>query len=190
MVCDALEGAFYESFTAIEPSGARTLIGLDVSGSMSSPLMGSPLSVCEGAAAMAMATMRAEANWHVMAFDQGFRDLHLTAKMSLDQVTAKTRDVNGGGTDCALPMLWALEHKVDVDTFAVFTDSETWAGHVHPVRALQIYRQERVPHAKLVVVGMTSTGFTIADPEDAGMLDVVGFDSSAPAVIADFSRPS
>ena len=29
--------------------------------------------------------------------------------------------------------------------------------------------------------------FTIADPQDAGMLDVVGFDSAAPALIADFA---
>lgn len=39
----------------------------------------------------------------------------------------------------------------------------------------------------MVVVGMTSNGFSIADPNDAGMLDVVGFDSAAPALIADFS---
>ena len=42
--------------------------------------------------------------------------------------------------------------------------------------------------AKLVVVGMTATGFTIADPNDAGMLDVVGFDAGAPQVMADFVR--
>jgi 60 kDa SS-A/Ro ribonucleoprotein len=34
---------------------------------------------------------------------------------------------------------------------------------------------------------MASNGFTIADPEDAGMLDVVGFDTAAPALIADFA---
>lgn len=42
--------------------------------------------------------------------------------------------------------------------------------------------------AKLVVVGMTSNGFSVADPDDAGMLDVVGFDTAAPALIADFIR--
>jgi 60 kDa SS-A/Ro ribonucleoprotein len=35
---------------------------------------------------------------------------------------------------------------------------------------------------------MVSNGFSIADPNDAGMLDVVGFDAAAPAVIADFIR--
>jgi 60 kDa SS-A/Ro ribonucleoprotein len=33
---------------------------------------------------------------------------------------------------------------------------------------------------------MASNGFSIADPDDAGMLDVVGFDSAVPQVIADF----
>ena len=36
--------------------------------------------------------------------------------------------------------------------------------------------------AKLIVVGMTATKFSIADPTDPGMLEVVGFDLSAPAV--------
>jgi len=35
---------------------------------------------------------------------------------------------------------------------------------------------------------MTSEGFRIADPDDAGMLDVVGFDPATPPVIADFAR--
>jgi 60 kDa SS-A/Ro ribonucleoprotein len=35
---------------------------------------------------------------------------------------------------------------------------------------------------------MTSSGFTLVDPNDRGMLDVVGFDATAPAVIADFIR--
>jgi 60 kDa SS-A/Ro ribonucleoprotein len=37
------------------------------------------------------------------------------------------------------------------------------------------------------VVGMASNGFSIADPKDAGMLDVVGFDTAAPQVLADFA---
>jgi 60 kDa SS-A/Ro ribonucleoprotein len=34
---------------------------------------------------------------------------------------------------------------------------------------------------------MASNGFTIADPADAGMLDVVGFDPAVPQVISDFA---
>ena len=85
-------------------------------------------------------------------------------------------------------MLRALEKGLKVDAFVVYTDSETWAGKIHPVQALREYREKTGIAAKLVVVGMVSNGFTIADPDDGGMLDVVGFDAAAPAVIADFIR--
>jgi 60 kDa SS-A/Ro ribonucleoprotein len=39
-----------------------------------------------------------------------------------------------------------------------------------------------------VVVANASNGFTAADPEDAGMLDAVGFDAATPQLIADFAR--
>mgnify|MGYP001205414179 CR=1 FL=1 len=70
----------------------------------------------------------------------------------------------------------------------MLTDNETWAGTIHADEALPQYRRRSGIAAKLVVVGGTSTGFTIADPNDAGMLDVVGFDAAAPALIADFAR--
>lgn len=188
-VSQALEEAFYLSFKAVVPTGKRILIGLDVSGSMSSSLMGSPVSVCEGAAAMAMTVLRTERNWHIHAFDEGLKKLPLTPSMSLEQVLTHTKDINGGGTDCALPMLYAADKGLEVDVFQIFTDNETWAGRRgHPVEALKAYRRSSGINAKLIVVGMTSTGFSIADPNDPGMLDVVGFDSAAPAVMAEFGR--
>jgi hypothetical protein len=45
-----------------------------------------------------------------------------------------------------------------------------------------------IGEVKTVAVGMTSNGFTLADPDDRGMPDVVGFDASVPALIADFVR--
>ena len=135
-----------------------------------------------------MTTMRTEQNWHVVAFADGLRHLPLTATMRLDDVLQMTRIVNFGSTDCALPMLHALERGLSVDVFVVLTDNETWAGAVHPSVALREYRRRTGIPAKLIVAGMTSTGFSIADPDDGGMLDVVGFDGAAPAVMADFAR--
>jgi 60 kDa SS-A/Ro ribonucleoprotein len=93
-----------------------------------------------------------------------------------------------GGTDCALPMLWALEKRVKADVFVVYTDSETWYGDVHPAQALQQYRERTGIAAKLVVCAMVANSFSIADPDDAGMLDCVGFDLATPNVISDFAR--
>jgi 60 kDa SS-A/Ro ribonucleoprotein len=92
-----------------------------------------------------------------------------------------------GGTDCALPMLYAMDQKLKVDVFCIYTDSETWAGEIQPVQALDQYRQKMGIPAKLVVVGMTSNGFSLADPSDSGMLDCVGFSTDTPTVISNFA---
>jgi 60 kDa SS-A/Ro ribonucleoprotein len=93
-----------------------------------------------------------------------------------------------GGTDCALPMIWAQKKKIEVDVFVIYTDSETWAGSQHPSEALKNYRKTMGIPAKLVVVGMVANEFTIADPSDNGCLDVIGFDTATPNLISDFSR--
>jgi len=70
------------------------------------------------------------------------------------------------------------------------TDNETWAGDgTTASEALCQYRAKAhgVADAKLVVVGMASNGFTVADPTDAGQLDCVGFDTATPAIIAAFA---
>ncbi|MFL6237269.1 MAG: hypothetical protein ACJ76N_29355 [Thermoanaerobaculia bacterium] len=36
-------------------------------------------------------------------------------------------------------------------------------------------------------VAFTATSYSIADPNDPGMLDVVGFDSAAPPVMSQFA---
>src|SRR5262249_5859945 len=92
-----------------------------------------------------------------------------------------------GATDCALPMVWALRKRMEIDHFCVYTDNETWAGTIHPHQALAEYRRKTGIPARLSVVGMTATDFTIADPEDPGTLDVAGFDSAVPSLLAGFA---
>lgn len=186
-VVEALDDAFYASFDNVVPTGARTLIGLDVSGSMSWSSDGI-LTAAEKAAAMCMVTARTEQQAIVRGFSTTFKDLGITRKDSLDAVMRKTRDANFGGTDCALPMVWAKQENLEVDAFIVYTDNETWYGAVHTHQALAQYRKATGIPAKLVVVAMEGNNFTIADPNDAGMLDVVGFDAAAPSLIADFLR--
>jgi 60 kDa SS-A/Ro ribonucleoprotein len=122
------------------------------------------------------------------AFPSAITPLAISPRQRLDDVLREVTFLNFGGTDCALPMLEAANRRWDVDLFVVYTDNETWAGDIHPSQALRRYRERTGIPAKLVVVGMASNGFTIADPEDAGMLDVVGFDAATPQLIADFAR--
>lgn len=188
-VLDALEGAFYLSFRNLQPCGKRTLLGLDVSGSMCAPISGlSNLSCREASAAMAMVTARLEPCCHALAFTSKLVPIELTPQTRLDKLSKTMEGMAFGATDCAQPMLWALKNRVPVDTFVVYTDSETWFGKVQPHQALRQYRDSMGIPARLVVVGMVSNGFSIADPCDPGMLDVVGFDTAAPSLISDFSR--
>jgi 60 kDa SS-A/Ro ribonucleoprotein len=109
------------------------------------------------------------------------------------RLTDAVRAVSGlpfGATDCALPMLYARAQKLEIDTFVIYTDSETWWGEVHPAQALAEYRACSGIDASLVVVGMVANEFLIADPDDAGQLDVVGFDTATPQLIAEFARGS
>jgi 60 kDa SS-A/Ro ribonucleoprotein len=184
---DALDSAFYLAFGNVEPANKRTLIGLDVSGSMSSTIAGTTLSCAEAGAAMAMIQARTEPQYQLMAFAESFRPIDISKASRLSDVVRLTKGLNFGGTDCALPMIQAQQKGWQVDTFAVYTDSETWAGGIQPCQALVRYREKTGIPARLVVVGMTSGGFTIADPTDAGMLDVVGFDAATPQIITDFS---
>jgi 60 kDa SS-A/Ro ribonucleoprotein len=189
-VVEALDEAFELSFGVIEPAGTRHLLGLDVSGSMScGEIAGVPgLSPSAATAALAVVAARTEPWTAIMGFADSFRSLGITARDRVDEATRKVSRLTFGGTDASLPMTWALDQKLQVDTFVVLTDNETWAGKIHPVQALEKYRQATGIAAKLIVVGMTSTGFTIADPDDAGMLDVVGFDGATPALMAKFAK--
>lgn len=118
----------------------------------------------------------------------GFVDLGISARDTVHSVMTKVQNRNFGGTDCSIPMIYAQQNNIMVDTFIVLTDSETWAGNIKPAQALVQYRETHNPNAKLVVVGMAGNKFTIADPRDAGMLDVVGFDANVLPVISEFSR--
>ena len=195
-VVDALDQAFYASFKNVSSTGKAFLLGVDVSGSMSSPVSGLPFLSCRtAAAAMALVTANVEPNYAIYGFtagsggwgfrDTSFTDLKISPRMRLDQVEAIMSNQQFGGTDCSLPMMWALKNNLKFDVFGVYTDNETWAGDIQPAEALRQYRDKFGP-AKQVVVGMTASNFTIADPTDTNALDVVGFDASTPQAIAHF----
>lgn len=203
-IIDALDDAFYKAFEFVEPAGKHTMLALDVSGSMSGATTATGLNAREASAALALVTMATEPatmtvgftggswGWGRSSFTQPVVDnltpLNISPRQRLDDVIRSISGLPFGSTDCALPMLYAAKKNLEVDTFVIYTDSETWVGSVHPYQALKQYRAQSGIDAKVVVVGMTATEFSIADPRDPGMLDVVGFDTAVPSLISQFSR--
>lgn len=199
---DALDASFYAAYGAIEPANKRFLIGLDVSGSMGSMASGLPISCRDLSAAIGLVTVATEVECDVIGFTGGWgggryggrassgpvTELAISPRQRLDDVIRTISGLDFGSTDCSLPFQWAQQHGKLYDCFIVITDGETYAGTPHPFQALTEYRRKTGIDAKSIVVAMTSTGFSIADPSDPGMLDVPGFDSSVPSLISSFAR--
>lgn len=209
-VIEALNETFNLSFGSLPEINGNTMICLDVSGSMGSYIGGTNLTSREVAAAMALALIRSSERYMTMAFTTEFQPLPFTRTSTLGGIVNHVRGMNFGGTNCALPLTYALGYdasnrynqffgergnlgsrtgtKIDnVDNFVILTDSETWAGPIHVSQALSMYQKEANPNAKVITAAFTSTGFSIADPNRTDMLDVVGLDTATPNVIQDFA---
>jgi 60 kDa SS-A/Ro ribonucleoprotein len=204
-IVDALDTAFYAAYGSVQPANKRTLLALDISGSMGAQAGSLPLTAREVTAAVALVTAATEPTYQILGFTgptkgnywgvdwikagtEYIRELAISPNQRLDDVLKKISSLPMGPTDCALPMRWALENKVEVDTFIVYTDNEHWAGKIKPDVALNNYREKMGIPAKLVAVATTATEYSIGDPNDAGTLNVAGFDIGVPHFVSQFSR--
>jgi 60 kDa SS-A/Ro ribonucleoprotein len=189
----ALDSAFYASFGNVEPTGKNHLIAVDVSASMTwadsvSGIQVPGLNARVLSAAMALVVANIEPHTHIMGFSNKLVDINISPSMRLNDVINAINRVPMGSTDCSLPMVHAKEAKIPVDAFVVITDNETFAGRQHPSVALREYRKFMGRDAKSVVLATGHSRTTIADPKDAGMLDIVGFSTDVPTVLTNFVR--
>jgi hypothetical protein len=192
----ALTDLFRISYGAVTPTGKRIMLGIDVSGSMSSPVLGSKVLSCRDASiAMALLYLETEKNVSAVAFSDTLTDLiapssrfQLRRGMTLQQALAVTNGMNFSATDCVLPIQYAIRCKLPIDAFIIITDNETYAPNEHPQNALIRYREVMGIQAKLIVLGMTGNCFTIVDPNDRNTLNLAGFDTSTPEIASMFMR--
>src|SRR5882724_5301503 len=134
-IMDGLDAAFYATFSNVEPCNKPVLLALDVSGSMAgSMIAGSCVSAREASAAMALITAATEPEHEIIAFsaaagghggkwgggESGITRVNLSPRMRLADVIKRVEAIPMGGTDCALPMLWAARNKLDVSGFITY----------------------------------------------------------------------
>lgn len=188
LVNQTLNNAFYDAFLNVEKTGKRLYVGVDCSGSMGTRIDSSNITSMQVAACLAMQFLKTEDKPIVKGFGDSMIDLNLEVNDDLYEVMRKMEALDWKTTDCAQPMLDAIKNKLMVDCFIIITDSETYAGQVHPFEALKQYRKWSGINAKMIVMATSTSGFSIADPSDAGMLDVVGFSSDVFQVINYFLK--
>lgn len=203
-VVNALDEAFYLAFGAVESTGKRIRLALDVSASMDgAKVNGMPfLTARETSAALALVTAAVEPDAHFVAYSHELVGVNIRPSMRLDDVIRTLQSIPMGGTFCTLPIQQAIDSGADIDAFVSYTDSETWNGgardrsewhwqgyHVPgetASEALREYRMRSGINARHAVVAMTANQFSIADSSDPGQLDVAGFDSATPQILSDF----
>ena len=184
------------SYGNITPTGQSIMVAVDVSGSMSSAVLGSKVLTCRDASiAMALLYLETEKNVSVVGFSAGLTDMsgpssknQLRRGMTIDEGLAATNGMAFSSTDCVLPIHHAIKHNLKFDAFIVLTDNETYAPNEHPQSALVRYRQTMGTETKLIVIGMTGNCFTIVDPTDRKTLNLAGFDTSTPEIASMFLR--
>ena len=126
-IVDALDAAFYTAFENVEPTGKRLLLALDVSGSMvGGQVAGVPgLTPRDASAALALVTAATESRYETVGFfagprgfskrgggrfagrTDGLTPLAISPRQRLDDAVKTVSGLPFGGTDCALPMLYA-----------------------------------------------------------------------------------
>jgi len=182
-IMEALDDAYDAAFDNVGPTNKRILVGIDISGSMGKPCMGTPIPTNLAAAAMALTIARLEPYADVVQFDTRVqKQLAITKRSSVSSLES----THGGGTDVASPVIWAAEHNYPYDAFIILTDDETWAGKMHPQQAIESYRRQTGLPTKLICCSMAANNVSVVDPKDPLSLGVCGLDASIPGVIAGF----
>jgi len=185
-IIDALEEAFEKSFVNVDPANKNFLVAIDGSGSMCyQTISGIPLEPVEAATLVSLPLIRKEPFTEVVGFDHRLWKVPVSRRTTWNEMMKYFGD--GVYTNASLPFKYALDNKIPVDVFVIFTDNETWSGDEHPVQALEKYRDRMGINAKLVVAAMTATNYSIADPDDQFQIDIVGFDPQYPHIIREFA---
>lgn len=187
-IVDALNRAFVASFAVADKVPGNYVVAVDSSGSMTygprvqhgGSDIGTPYGVSLAFANILMRTTGGSV--YPVNFDTAVRPSPLRTEMSLSEIMAKS-DNNGGATDCAAPIEWALEHRHCVDGFIILTDNESWSGGRHAHQALEQYRRQVNPNARVIWCATTANGHQLGDPGEGGVLQVAGFDSSLPMLV-------
>lgn len=179
-VLAALETAFELSFNNVEAIPKKILVGVDVSGSMSSPVNGAPnVSAYEAAAVTALVYIRAQKLSHVILFDTTFHEVRISERTSLSELNTIISRYNGG-TDVSQVARYALSSGLDVDGIIQFTDSESWAGNRHTFEVIEQLRKKLGHTVRVVNVQATASATTLINPKDKDSMELPGFGPDVP----------
>lgn len=182
------------------------LIGLDVSGSMQSPVTGqrgrgatSKVRCVDVAALFAAAILRRNPDSILIPFDDKTYRVHVDPQDAILSLAARLAQYGGGGTNCALPLAEAIDtyRQRPFAGCILVSDQESWIGTGrHGSTATVAAWREFVRHQvrlqrhatagpKLVCIDLQPYTTTQA-PDRSDILNVGGFSDAVFATVASF----
>ena len=182
-ILDALHDTYDLAMQTVTPTNKRLLLGIDVSYSMSSSASSMKMSCSQLSMVLAHTLLRTEPTIDIMAFDTEPRSFPFGKRSSLDEILAFNPP--GGGTDCGVPLGYALQNGIPYDAIIIITDNESWAGNIHAVKALEILRR-KLPKLKVIEIALASTPCSSFPQDDPNVLRIVGFDASVITLLQEF----
>ena len=190
MIKDAIDAAFPLAFGNVVPSGKRLAVAVDNSGSMTGAgVLGlEGWNVAELAGAMAFIHLKTEPNSVLMKYTSRAQwSDQISARSSIgDAMQVFTRDYVGSGTDTASPYRLLMQDRVDVDAVISYTDNNTWSGYGHSSQLHRDYMKQVGHPVRFINAACEVNHSTDVDPGNPYMLEIAGFDSSAPRVVSEF----
>lgn len=184
-IVHALTEAFELSFKSAERIKGRTLVAIDVSGSMGVTVNGGPVSCSEAACAVALTINGLCDNAFVLPFaDKPFHPLQIGPRSTMKQIGTALSGMSGG-TDCASPFLWCEVNETYPDNIVILTDNETWSGERHASEVLEKLRKRAGHPIRFINMPMAANHVSVSDyhPDN---LEIVGLDASAVKLAGDF----
>jgi 60 kDa SS-A/Ro ribonucleoprotein len=187
-IVDSMYEAYEIALQNVTVPEVPILVGVDVSGSMAHNVSNMNLNASQIGNILALTMLKTSPSVDVVGFDTRIKPVNYGRRTSVDTVV-NTSPI-GGGTDCSLPITYALTTKKYYDTIVIFTDSETWAGRRHGIEVLNEYRKTINKDVKIVEVLLVSNTYTSYPKDTPNVLRVVGFDSHVIDIINKYTLGS
>jgi 60 kDa SS-A/Ro ribonucleoprotein len=203
-ITEALQDALEVATENVPSFGGKVLVGLDVSGSMHSPVTGdrgrgqtTAVQCVDVAALFASVIMRQNKSADILGFTTSVHATNLNPRDTVITNAKALRNLPSGGTDCSVALRDWNQRKVKGDLVVIISDSESWADTLN-------YRRQgwgrgtglmnewesfkaRNPKAKLVCIDLQPYGSAQALDRDDILL-VGGFSDSVFDIIHQFAQ--
>jgi 60 kDa SS-A/Ro ribonucleoprotein len=196
-VKNALQDAMEIATRNVPALPGKTVVCVDVSGSMQSPVTGyragatSKVQCVDVAGLMASTVLRTNEDATILAFTTTVTKVDLNSRDSVMTNTAKIKNLPMGGTDAAAALRYVNERNMKVDNLIMISDSESWyRGGSYYGRGTDLAQEwkkvkDRCPNARMVCIDITP-GTTCQVLDSKSMLNIGGFNDRVFDIVSAF----